>query len=60
MHHQDRVVGQLELTEHLYLQDTELESNAVEVLIRRVRQKLGTDTIETRRGFGYVIRGSAD
>ena len=53
MHHRGRVVGQPELTEHLYLQDTELDSNAIEVLVRRVRQKLGTDAIVTRRGFGY-------
>lgn len=53
MHHRGRVVGQPELTEHLYLQDTELDSNAIEVLVRRVRQKLGMDAIVTRRGFGY-------
>jgi len=53
MHNIGRVVGQPELTEHLYTDDTELDSNAVEVLVRRVRQKLGTDAIVTRRGFGY-------
>jgi DNA-binding response OmpR family regulator len=53
MHHRGRVVGQPELTEHLYLQDTELDSNAIEVLVRRVRQKLGMESIVTRRGFGY-------
>ena len=30
-------------------------SNALEVLIGRVRKKLGSDVIETRRGFGYLI-----
>ncbi|WP_296899215.1 winged helix-turn-helix domain-containing protein, partial [Thiohalocapsa sp.] len=30
-------------------------SNAVEVLVGRVRRKLGTDLIQTRRGFGYLI-----
>lgn len=58
MHQQGRVVGQLELTEHLYLQDFELDSNAIEVLVRRVRQKLGTDAIATRRGFGYSMGGA--
>lgn len=53
MHNLGRVVGQPELTEHLYTDETELDSNAVEVLVRRVRQKLGTDAIVTRRGFGY-------
>lgn len=60
MHQQGRVVGQLELTEHLYLQDFELDSNAIEVLVRRVRQKLGTDAIATRRGFGYSMGGTAE
>lgn len=55
MHHRGRVVDQLELTEHLYLQDFERDSNAVEVLVGRVRRKLGADVIRTRRGFGYVI-----
>jgi len=59
MHHRGRVVDQLELTEHLYLQDFERESNAVEVLIARVRRKLGPDVIETRRGFGYIIAETA-
>jgi len=54
MHHAGRVVSQLELTEHLYAQDVERESNAIEVLVGRVRRKLGVDIIETRRGFGYV------
>lgn len=55
MHHAGRVVSQMELTEHLYAQDFERESNAVEVLVGRVRRKLGVDLIETRRGFGYIV-----
>lgn len=50
-----RVVSQAELTEQLYAQDFERESNAVEVLVGRVRRKIGNGVIETRRGFGYVI-----
>lgn len=53
--HAGRVVSQLELTEQLYAQDYERESNAVEVMIGRVRKKLGNKLIETRRGFGYII-----
>lgn len=59
MHNAGRVVTQLELTEHLYAQDFERESNAIEVLVGRVRRKLGVDVIETRRGFGYVINRPA-
>jgi DNA-binding response OmpR family regulator len=55
MHHAGRVVSQLELTEHLYAQDFERDSNAIEVLVGRVRRKLGVDLIETRRGFGYLV-----
>src|SRR5271166_4597387 len=54
MHHAGRVASQLELTEHLYAQDFERESNAIEVLVGRLRRKLGVDFIETRRGFGYM------
>jgi two-component system OmpR family response regulator len=53
--HAGRVVSQLELTEQLYAQDFERESNAVEVMVGRVRKKLGSDLISTRRGFGYII-----
>jgi len=60
MQHAGRVVPQLELTEQLYAQDFERESNAVEVLVGRVRRKLGAGVIETRRGFGYVIEPDAD
>lgn len=50
-----RVISQLELTEQLYAQDFERDSNAVEVLVGRVRRKLGVDLIVTRRGFGYMV-----
>jgi DNA-binding response OmpR family regulator len=55
MQHAGRVVSQMELTEQLYAQDFERESNAVEVMVGRVRKKLGNDLIRTRRGFGYII-----
>ncbi len=58
MQHAGRVVSQQELTEQLYAQDFERDSNSVEVLVGRVRKKLGINAIETRRGFGYVIENS--
>ena len=61
MHHSNRVVSQQELAEHLQGEYEQRESNAVEVLIGRLRRKLGGSLIETRRGFGYIIvseRGS--
>jgi DNA-binding response OmpR family regulator len=55
VHHRGRVVSQLEITEHIYSQDFERDSNAVEVLVGRVRKRLGRDVIKTRRGFGYTL-----
>jgi DNA-binding response OmpR family regulator len=51
----ERHVSQMELTEQLYAQDFERESNSVEVLIGRLRRKFGKDVIRTRRGYGYRI-----
>ncbi|MGB7317679.1 MAG: response regulator transcription factor [Planktotalea sp.] len=50
-----RVVSQQELAEHLQSVHFERESNAVEVLVARVRRKLPASIIETRRGFGYIV-----
>jgi two-component system OmpR family response regulator len=55
MHHRDRVVSQAELTEHIYAQDFDRDSNTVEVFIARLRRKLGPALIETVRGLGYRI-----
>lgn len=55
MHHKGRVVSQSELTEQLYAQDFERDSNSIEVLIGRLRRKLPDGLIQTRRGFGYII-----
>ena len=52
----DRVVPQHELIEHVYASDAEPDSNALEVLVGRVRRKIGRDLIETRRGFGYSMK----
>ncbi|PSC06312.1 DNA-binding response regulator [Alsobacter soli] len=55
MHHAGRVVSSGELMEHLYAHDHDREPNAVEVLMGRLRRKLGVELIETRRGFGYSV-----
>jgi two-component system, OmpR family, response regulator len=55
MHHSDRIVSQGELTEHIYAQDFDRESNTVEVFIARLRRKLGASFIETVRGLGYRL-----
>jgi len=53
MHHAGRIVSKTELTEHIYDQDFDRDSNVIEVLINRLRGKLGREAIETRRGQGY-------
>jgi two-component system OmpR family response regulator len=55
MHHSDRVVPQHELTEHIYAQDFDRDSNTVEVFIARLRRKLGASAIQTVRGLGYRV-----
>ena len=55
MHQRGSVVSQSELTEHIYSQDFERDSNTVEVFIARLRKKLGAGFIETVRGLGYRI-----
>ncbi len=59
MHHKGRVVPGPELLEHLYGAGGGHEANALEAVVARLRRKLGTKAIETRRGFGYSIPGAA-
>jgi two-component system OmpR family response regulator len=51
----EKVISQIELTEQLYAQDFERDSNSVEVLIARLRRKIGKGIIKTKRGFGYTL-----
>ncbi len=57
MHHPDQVLSRAELTEHLYAQDFERDSNTIEVFVARLRKKLPPDLIETVRGLGYRLAG---
>lgn len=54
-----RVVSQVELGEQIHGDHSERESNAIEVIVGRIRRKLGIPFIETRRGFGYVVGDAA-
>ncbi len=56
-HKAGRSVSQSELLDHLYGDDTAYTTNSIEVLVGRVRRKLGAGRIETRRGYGYVLTG---
>jgi len=55
MRQQGQVVSKTELTEHLYDQEFDRDSNVIEVLINRLRNKLGAGLIRTRRGLGYQL-----
>ncbi|MEN5066378.1 response regulator transcription factor [Achromobacter aegrifaciens] len=49
------VISRSELTEHVYAQDNDRDSNTIDVFIARLRKKLPPDTIETVRGLGYRL-----
>ena len=55
MHQSGRIVSRGELTEHLYDQDFDRDSNTIEVFIGRLRKKLGVEVIQTVRGLGYLV-----
>jgi two-component system, OmpR family, response regulator len=55
MMHKGRVASKTELAEHLYDHDNDRDSNVIEVLINRLRKKIGVSLIRTRRGQGYEL-----
>jgi DNA-binding response OmpR family regulator len=55
MLHPGHVLSKTRLTEHVYDQDFDRDSNLIEVYVRRLREKLGRELIVTRRGQGYVL-----
>lgn len=57
MLHAGQLVSKARLAEHLYDYEAERDSNVIEVQINHLRRKLGKQTIETRRGQGYVLVG---
>lgn len=58
MMHPGQVVSKSRLTEHVYDYDSDKDSNVMEVYVNRLRQKIGSDFIQTRRGQGYVFKDS--
>jgi two-component system OmpR family response regulator len=55
MLHPGHILSRSRLTDHVYEEDADRGSNVIEVYVRRLREKLGSDVITTRRGQGYVF-----
>ncbi len=55
MLHPGRILTKSRLTEHVYEQDFDRDSNVIEVYVRHLRRKLGDWRILTRRGQGYMF-----
>lgn len=59
VHHPGRIVSRTELMEHVYDRHFESDSNVLEVLVGRIRRKIGADLIRTIRGQGYMLSAEA-
>ena len=59
MQRMGEVLSRTELSEHLYPQDSERDSNTIEVFVGRLRKKLPPGSIETVRGLGYRLHPAA-
>jgi DNA-binding response OmpR family regulator len=55
MLHPGRIFSKTELTDHVYAYDADKDSNVIEVYINRLRQKVGANRIQTKRGQGYLF-----
>ncbi len=55
MLHPGQILSKSRLTEHVYDNDSDKDSNVIEVYVNRLRQKLGKDIIATHRGQGYMF-----
>ena len=55
MLHPGQLLSKTQLSEHVYDYDGNKDSNVIEVYVNRLRQKIGRDLIQTRRGQGYMF-----
>jgi two-component system OmpR family response regulator len=55
MHRSGKIVSRLDVIDHVYDRDADRDSNVIDVLIGRIRRKIGGDLIETVRGRGYRL-----
>ncbi len=59
MLHPGVVLSKSRLTDHVYEEDADKDSNVIEVYVNRLRNKFGKQLFTTRRGQGYVFNESA-
>ena len=55
--HPNKLLSKSQLTDHVYDNDADKDSNVIEVYINHLRKKLGKSIITTRRGQGYIYKG---
>lgn len=55
IHHQDRAITRTELADHVYDRDVDRDFNSIEVIVGRLRRKIGVALIRTLRGQGYML-----
>lgn len=55
----DKILSKTRLTEHVYDQDFDKDSNLIEVYVRHLRKKIGEKCIQTKRGQGYIFLSKA-
>ncbi len=60
IHHPEKVLSKTELSEHIYEHDADRDSNTIEVLVNRLRNKIGASRIRTHRGRGYQLTADGD
>ena len=60
VHRAGSLVSRSEISEHVYARDLDPDSNTLDVLIGRIRRKLGVPLIHTERGLGYRLAFKPD
>ena len=57
--HPGIILSKSRLTEHVYDNDSDKDSNVIEVYINHLRKKIGKELITTKRGQGYIFQRKA-
>lgn len=60
LHNRDRIISRSEIFDHVYETDADRDSNVIDVLMARIRRKLGVPLIHTVRGAGYRLSWEPD